>query len=188
MGRETLRKRIIRSILAERPSILLDELRWTVLSREAGGKVKAVTVSQATSLARTVREHMPELNLWDVPIGDGSECGALLIAATAVFRIRQKAKLDAFLSGPSPVVSCRYVTDLPVHEFGENPRYRYSNFVVPYYHLHLIDLYPSKTAARFERIKIAPSHKVTIVGTRSSWDSADVLARQTWRVVSQDEN
>lgn len=131
MGRETLRKRIIRSVLEERPAILLDELRWTVLSRETGRKLKTITVSQATSLARIVREHMPELHFWDIPIGDGSQCGASLIAATAVFRVREKARLDAFLSGPSPMVVCRYVTDPPVHAFGENPRYRHSNFAVP---------------------------------------------------------
>jgi hypothetical protein len=186
-GRDTLRKRFIWSVLSDRKAILLDELRWLVLRREArarGTKLKAVTVSQATSFARTVRDHMPDLRTWDIAMGEGDRAPIGLVAATAVFRVRDLAKLDPFLSGSSPTVVCRYVTDLPVQEFGETPRYRHSNFAVPYYHLYLVDLHSG--TSRVARIKIPPSHKVTIVGAADRWTYDEVLASQSWQVVSQD--
>lgn len=184
--RDTLRKRLIRTVLAGRSAILLDELRWLVLRREARtrGPKLVMTVSQATSFTRTVRNHMPELRTWDITIAGGDPVLLELIAATAVFRVREQAKLDAFLTGSSPSVVCRYVTDLPVQQFGETARYEHSRFAVPYYHLYLVDLYsgPSRVA----RVKIPPSHKVTIVGTRERWTYDEVLASQTWQVVSHD--
>jgi hypothetical protein len=186
MNRDTLRKRIVSTVVAERRAVLLDELRWEALRREAkaqGKKLKAISVSQASSFARTVRDHMPELRTWDVSLSDGPRPSAL-IAATAVFRLKQHSKLEAFLGGPSPTVTCRFVTDLPVHEFGETPRYRRSNFAVPYYHLYLVDLHSG--AEHIARIKIPPSHKVTIVGVDHELDVERALSSARWRVITED--
>lgn len=126
---------------------------------------------------------MPDLRTRDIAMGKDDRAPIGLVAATAVFRVRDLAKLDAFLSGSSPTVVCRYVTDLPVHEFGDIPRYGHSNFAVPYYHLYLVDLHSG--TSRVTRVKIPPSHKVTIVGAADSWTYDEVLASQTWQVISQ---
>jgi hypothetical protein len=188
--RDTLRKKIIRSVLADRGAVILDELRWIVLPREAraaGKKVERITVAAMNSFARTVREYMPDLCLHEIGLGDSSQCPASLIAATAVYRLRDAAKLNAFLHGQSPTVECREVTDLPVHEFGETPRYERSGFATPQYHLHLVDLSsgPDAQGGRVhERIKIPPSHKVTIVGACRPWSIDQVLASQVWCVIA----
>lgn len=103
--RDTLRKRLVRGVVSERRAILLDELRWIVLQREAkgrGNKLEVITTSALNSFARTVREYMPEVETHDLDINDGSRCSAGVIAAMAVFRLRERAKLDSFLSGESP--------------------------------------------------------------------------------------
>ena len=197
--RETLRKGLIRSVLQERKTILLDELRWVVLGREAKASrrtLELITKSQMNSFARTVRDHVPDLSIWEIGLGDGSQCPSSVIAATAVYRLHQRAKLDEFLGGPSPTVECRYVTDLPVAEFGEVARYaRGSSFATPQYHLHLVDLY-----AKYEndpehgrirewvgRIKIPPAHKVTIVCANNQKVDFEELSRHwRWQTIRSD--
>lgn len=186
--KDTLRKRLVRAVVSERRAILLDELRWIVLQREAkgrGNKLEVITSSALNSFARTVREYMREVETHDLDINDESRCSADVIAAMAVFRLRERAKLDFFLSGESPLVEWRYVTDLPVHEFGESARY-YPGFAIPYYHLHLVDLsVVSRTGhrQRVERIKIPPSHKVTVVSEKRAWSTADLHVERAWEVI-----
>lgn len=77
------------------------------------------------------------------------------------------------------------MTDLPVHEFGESARY-YPGFATPYCHLHLVDLsVVSRTGdrQRVERIKIPPSHKVTVVSQSGTWSTADLHVERAWEVI-----
>lgn len=193
--RNSFRKQAIRKVLQERETILLDELRWIVLELEAGDRrrrLEAVTRSQMTSFSRTVREHMPELSLWEIGFGEASRCPTAIVAATAVYRLPDRAKLSAFLKGTSPAVECRYVKDLPVSEFGEVARYvGGSGFAQPQYHLYLCDLYSSyepEPAVRVHRIRIPPAHKATVVQLphHTQIDFQRLSAQWHWKVVSLD--
>jgi hypothetical protein len=193
--RTTFRKQLIWEVLRERKAVILDELRWTVFEREAGRlnrKLEAITQSQMTSFSRTVREHMPELSLWDVDFREPSQYPASVIAATAVYRLREWAKLRAFLDSDSPTVEWRYVKDLPVAEFGETPRYiAGGGFAQPQYHLHLCDLYANykdRPREHVSRVRIPPSHKATIVQLAGP-DQVDFQSLSTnwhWKVVAID--
>ena len=168
-------QKLIRSVLEERGQVVLDELRWIVLQHEAddrGRQLDVIERGPMQSFARTVREHMPNVACMDVALGAGSRCPVALLAATAVYRLRHRTQLDAFLSGPSPTIAWEYVTNLPVEEFEETPRYVRGpeRYVVPQFHLYLVDLYAQyerdPAAERVNRqfvarVRIPPAHKVT---------------------------
>lgn len=196
MGRDTRRKQFVRSVLRERGAMLLDELRWLVLEREAADRRKtleSIARGPMQSFARTIRDHMPDVPIHDIPLGHPSECPLGLVATCAVYRLRERAKLMSFIEGSSPAIRCQLRTDLPVAEFGDTARYAGgSGFATPYYHLLLFDLYSTyedsgqagSTSSRqwVARVRIPPGHKVTIVGDRDP--RGDALAfNPRWRLV-----
>lgn len=106
--RETLRKRLIRTVLQERKALLLEELRWEVLRREAderGKTMHRLERSQLVSFARTARDHF---SIKKVPISGRTTIG--LVARCAAYRIHERDDLEAFLTGSAPVVVCQYRT------------------------------------------------------------------------------
>lgn len=164
MGRDTLRKRIIRSVLEERGSILLDELRWKVLDRELGEELDVMDHPRMTSFARTVRAHMPEVRRWNASL-DRVE----LVAALAVNRIRERDTLERFLRGRAPTVVYRH----------REERYGYRNV----HYFHQVDLHADPDGPLVDRVTIPWSHEAVIVGLGADWTRAQVLATVTWRVV-----
>ena len=199
MARQTLRKKLIRETLEKRRTILLDELRWIVLQREAADgrrTLERMERGPMQSFARTVREHMPEIAAWNVPLSANSDCPVGLAAASAVFRLQERAELEAFLNGPSPTIIAQRMTDLPVDEFGETPRYLKGpeRYVVPQYHLLMFELYAEygedpvtgdRTCRYVGGVRIPPAHKVTVLGLkrRPPWRMSHFRFNRGWTLL-----
>ena len=95
--RKTYRKELIERMLTDKP-ILLEELRWRVLIeeyKEKGTTFNQMGESHLESFARTVRNHMPGLRIYKLPRPDHIQPG--IVARAAVYRIREREKLDSFL-------------------------------------------------------------------------------------------
>jgi hypothetical protein len=169
MSRNTLRKRIIGSVLSERGAMLLDELRWLVLERELGGKLRVISDAQATSFARTVRDYMPEVCRWNVPLDGARHRSTQLITAMAVYRLRDRTMLKRFLTGKAPTAIYEHVVE------------RYGGYRVHYF--HQVDLHAPAGGPLLQRVTIPASHQALVVGMGSRWTYDQVLATATWEVV-----
>jgi hypothetical protein len=122
------------------------------------------------SIARTVRQHMPELRKWYVPLDGTAPRTVRLITAVAVYRLGDHATLARFLGERAPVASYQHVTE------------RYGG-VMRVHYFHKVDLYVARGALILERLTIPRSHRALIVGVGPEWTYDQVLATATWDVV-----
>lgn len=176
--RETVRKYLIRSVLEEAGPLLLEELRWRVLRREAeqrGARLQVLERSHLQSFARTAREHF---QIEKLPITDRTVVG--LVARAALYRVREQARLDAFLGSAQPTVVCQYRKNFPVDE----PRYT-RRYVTPQHHMLLFDFSSSDKAAVAFRIRIPATHELTLVSRPGDARSIRRLAAVRWRLLGR---
>ena len=146
--------------------MLLDELRWTVLRRELGSRLEEITASHMTSFVRTVRKQLTtEVHTWEVALNDRR-----LVTAMAVYRLRDRVTLEAFLRGQSPRAIYRHALE----RYGGPRRVHY---------FHQVDLQAIAGGALLKRVTIPWSHQAIIVGVGSTWTYEQVLATAHWEVV-----
>jgi len=122
--RTTKRKALIERIIADDyigGPVLLEELRWKVLTQQYGPSFTEMTDAKQKSFARTIREHTPQLSIQKISIDGRMPVG--LIARAAVYRQKKFDDLHCFLNGENPCVLCRYQTNVDVDE----PRYDSGN-------------------------------------------------------------
>ncbi len=110
--RQTIRKRLIREVLAREFSsapVLLEELRWRVLLLEGQTRGEPFEVMKPThlkSFARTIRVHMPDLIIDKLPQPDRVPVG--IIARAAVFRTAKRVDLQRILDSRTTCIFLRY--------------------------------------------------------------------------------
>lgn len=126
--RETCRKRIIRDLLtvefADGP-VLLEELRWHTLVREATLSKKQhneMTLSYLKSFARTIRDHLPDVVIHKIAKPQRMPIG--IVARAAIFRIDHREALQGFLASPDRCIFLRFTNNRYWERSEREPRER----------------------------------------------------------------
>jgi hypothetical protein len=100
--RFTRRKAIIERIIDDDYSggpVLLEELRWKVLTEQYGRGFVEMTDAKMKSFARTIRVHCPRLKSHKIPVANSP---AGLIARAALYRCESREIINHFLAADNP--------------------------------------------------------------------------------------
>jgi hypothetical protein len=186
-SRTTARKALIDQILREQYSggpVLLEELRWKVLAQQYGPAFVEMTDAKQKSFARTIRDYFPIGRIRRIRIDANLPLG--LIARAAVFRLKRRNELDAFLDGESPSILCRYRTNREVDE----PRYHSGNrYVIPQYHAVTFRFFPKfPETASYDAVLCAPgtfipaTQKLLLITLPGSSPNTKSAAQVPWQL------
>ena len=108
----SVRKAIVTEIMSRNKHLmLLDELRWFTLIEENNRKGVSFSEMQRkhqVSVARTIRDHMPDLQLIHKPRPDKIFAG--IVVRAAIFRLERRTDVERFLANPDAEIECRFDT------------------------------------------------------------------------------
>ncbi|MEX2317621.1 MAG: hypothetical protein WD669_10755 [Pirellulales bacterium] len=96
--RTTVRKALIEKTLCDEFSggpVLLEELRWRVFTKQLEPGFTELTDAKRKSFARTIREHMPQLQIQRFRV---RELASGLITRAALYRIQSRAIIQHFIA------------------------------------------------------------------------------------------